>query len=123
MEEREEYMSILDASVSDILSALSSRHITSVELVVRYIRRISTYDAAGIKLSAIPILNTSVFEEAAASDARRAMGNPPRPLEGIPFLVKDNIKVKGITVAAGSPAFENLVATDDATCVKQLRAA
>lgn len=120
---REEYMSILDASISDILSSLSSRHITSVELVVRYIRRISIYDAGGIKLSAIPILNASVFEEAAASDARRAMGTPPRPLEGIPFLVKDNMKVKGMTVAAGSPAFENLVATDDATCVKQLRAA
>ena len=83
----------------------------------------STYDANGLKLSSIPIVNQRVFDEAAASDARRAEGRAPRPLEGIPFLVKDNIKVKGMTVAAGSHAFANLVATDDAACVAMLRAA
>lgn len=44
-----------------------------------------------------------------------------RRLEGIPYLVKDNIKVKGMTVASGCPAFENLVATEDAACVQSLR--
>lgn len=112
---------LLDASISDLQDALSTGRLTSVDLVSRYLRRISIYDANGLKLSAIPILNPSVFDEAAASDARRANGHPQRPLEGIPYLVKDNIKVKGMTVANGSPAFENLVASEDAACVQLLR--
>ncbi|KAE8353741.1 amidase signature domain-containing protein [Aspergillus coremiiformis] len=114
---------LIDASISELQHALSTGWITSVGLVARYLRRISVYDAAGLKLSAIPILNPSVFDEAAASDARRSAGLPVRPLEGIPYLVKDSIKVKGMTVASGSPAFENLVATEDAACVQILREA
>ncbi|KAL3468201.1 amidase signature domain-containing protein [Aspergillus heterothallicus] len=114
-------LSLIDASISELQEALASKWTTSVELVARYLRRISVYDAAGLTLSAIPILNPSVFEEAKESDARRAAGLPPRPLEGIPYLVKDSIKVKGMTVACGSPAFEGLIATDDAACVKILR--
>ncbi|KAJ5578490.1 Amidase [Penicillium hispanicum] len=113
--------SLLDASISELQNALSSGWLTSVDLVSRYLRRISVHDANGLKLSAIPILNPSAFDDAAASDARRAAGLPPRPLEGIPYLVKDNIKVKGMTVANGSPAFETLVANDDAVCVQILR--
>lgn len=116
-----ESFNLLDASIADLQGALSSGRLTSVDLVSRYLRRISVYDANGLKLSAIPILNPFVFDEAAASDARRANGSPARPLEGIPFLVKDNIKVKGMTIANGSPAFENLVADEDAACVRLLR--
>lgn len=112
---------LLDASISELQNALSSGWLTSVDLVSRYLRRISVYDANGPKLSAIPILNPSIFDEAAASDARRAAGLPARPLEGIPYLVKDNIKVKGMTVANGSPAFEKLIANEDAACVQILR--
>ncbi|KAF7592785.1 hypothetical protein BBP40_012467 [Aspergillus hancockii] len=114
---------LIDASISELQHALSAGWISSVDLVARYLRRISVYDAAGPKFSAVPILNPSVFDEATASDARRAAGLPARSLEGIPYLVKDNIKVKGMTVASGSPAFENLVATEDAACVQILREA
>ncbi|KAL4880160.1 amidase signature domain-containing protein [Aspergillus karnatakaensis] len=115
--------SLIDSSISELQEALTARWTTSVDLVARYLRRISHYDASGLTLSAIPILNPSVFEEAGASDARRAAGLPPRSLEGIPYLVKDSIKVKGMTVACGSPAFEGLVATNDAVCVTLLREA
>ncbi|KAL2845741.1 amidase signature domain-containing protein [Aspergillus pseudoustus] len=114
-------LSLIDASISELQEALTAGWTTSVDLVSRYLRRISVYDAAGLTLSAVPILNPSAFEEAKESDARRAAGFPPRPLEGIPYLVKDSIKAKGMTVACGSPAFERLVATDDAACVKILR--
>lgn len=113
----------MDASIIELLGALSKGRLTSVELVARYLRRLSAYDSSGPKLSAVPILNSSVMEDATASDSRRANGLPPRPLEGIPFLVKDNMKVKGMPVAAGAPAFEHLIATDDAACVKVLKSA
>ncbi|KAJ5891240.1 amidase [Penicillium subrubescens] len=121
--EQQQDWCILDASIDELLDALSKGCLTSVELVARYLRRLGTYDASGPKLSAVPILNSSVMEDAAISDSRRATGLPPRALEGIPFLVKDNIKVQGMTVAAGSPAFEHLIATDDAACVKALKSA
>ncbi|KAL5334882.1 amidase signature domain-containing protein [Aspergillus crustosus] len=121
MESESRSLSLIDASISELQQALTSGWTTSVELVARYLRRISIYDASGLTLSAIPILNPTVFEEAEASDARRAAGLPPRPLEGIPYLVKDSMKVKGMTVACGSPAFEDLIATDDAACVELLR--
>lgn len=114
-------LDLLDVSIAELQNALSSGSLTSVDLVSRYLRRISVYDANGLKLSAIPILNPAVFDEAAASDARRIQGLPPRPLEGIPYLVKDNIKVKGMVIGNGSPAFEKLIANEDAACVQILR--
>ncbi|KAJ5245312.1 hypothetical protein N7489_005408 [Penicillium chrysogenum] len=115
--------SLLDASISELQSALSSGLLSSVDLVSRYLRRISVYDANNLKLAAIPILNPSALDEAAASDARRTAGLPARPLEGIPYLAKDSIKVKGMTVASGSPAFETLIANEDAACIQLLREA
>ncbi|KAF5541167.1 glu asp-tRNA amidotransferase subunit A [Fusarium phyllophilum] len=69
------------------------------------------------------LLDNQVFAEAQASDDYRASGKPPRPLEGIPFTVKDSYKVKGMTVAAASLAFAKLEATSDAAIVELLRKA
>jgi Asp-tRNA(Asn)/Glu-tRNA(Gln) amidotransferase A subunit family amidase len=123
MAQQDQDFSLLDATISELHSALSSGSLSSVDLISRYLRRISVYDANSLKLSAIPILNPSALDEATASDARRAAGLPPRPLEGIPYLAKDSIKVKGMTVACGSPAFETLIANEDAACIQLLREA
>ncbi|CAK7244747.1 MAG: hypothetical protein STHCBS139747_006293 [Sporothrix thermara] len=122
-------LNLVEASVAELQEALASGALTSVELVARYLCRISTYDCRGVALNAIPILNTSVFDEAGASDDRRRGEQQGRQgcstdklsLEGIPFTVKDSYRVKGMTVASGSPAFEHLVANDDAYTVRLLR--
>lgn len=111
------------ASISELKHALETTSLTSVELVFRYLHRIAKYDMRGPVLNSIPIINHNVMEEAQASDDYRASGRPPRPLEGIPFTVKDSFKVKGMTVAAGSPAFQDLIASDDAFVVQLLRQA
>jgi amidase len=87
------------------------------------LRRIGLYDCNGPTLNSICVLNPSVFADALASDDRRASGKPIGPLEGIPFTVKDSYKVKGRTVASGSPAFQDLVASEDAATVDMLRKA
>ncbi|KAL4938879.1 amidase signature domain-containing protein [Aspergillus oleicola] len=115
--------SLVEASIEDLSTALLSGHITSVELVARYLHRISTYDCRNVTLNAIPILNISVFDEAAASDDRRATGKVTGPLDGIPYTIKDSFKVKGMTVAAGSPAFKDLMANDDSFVAGTLRQA
>ncbi|EEU35790.1 uncharacterized protein NECHADRAFT_22173, partial [Fusarium vanettenii 77-13-4] len=115
-------LSLVGASIDDLQAALSSGSLTSVELVALYLRRVAHYDCHGLALNSIPILNQYVFDEAAASDDRRANGQPIGRLEGIPYTVKDSYKVKGMTVASGSPAFKNLIANEDAFTVSAIRA-
>ncbi|KAI6762235.1 hypothetical protein HG531_002788 [Fusarium graminearum] len=116
-------LSLLEASISDLKGLLDNRVITSVELVALYLHRIGKFDCRGPCLNSICLINPEVFAEAKASDDYRNSGKPPRPLEGIPFTVKDSYKVKGITVSAASPAFANLIATSDAAIVELLRKA
>ncbi|KAH7222659.1 amidase signature domain-containing protein [Fusarium redolens] len=116
-------LKLLEASISDLKQLLDDRVITSVELVALYLHRIGKYDCRGPCLNSICLINPEVFAEAQASDDYRASGKPPRPLEGIPFTVKDSYKVKGMTVAAASPAFAKLEATSDAAIVELLRKA
>ena len=114
---------VVEKTIAQLRSALNLGEVTSVELVRAYLKRIETYDSNGIKLNSLVELNENALAEAAESDARRASGRTLGPLDGIPFTAKDSYKVKGLTVAAGSPAFENLVATSDAFSIKVLREA
>ena len=114
---------VVEASIGDLSAALDSGAVTSVALVAEYLDRIARYDHGGIRLNAVPVLNPDAMAEAEASDARRAAGLPLGKLDGIPYTAKDSYKVRGLTVAAGSPAFAHLVATDDAFTIGRLRAA
>ncbi|KAM0227166.1 hypothetical protein ACHAPO_011757 [Fusarium lateritium] len=116
-------LSLVEASISDLKGLLDNGAITSVELVALYLHRIGKFDCRGPCLNSICLINPEVFAEAKASDDYRNSGKPPRPLEGIPFTVKDSYKVKGMTVAAASPAFAKLEATSDAAIVELLRKA
>ncbi|TMJ38028.1 MAG: amidase [Alphaproteobacteria bacterium] len=114
---------LVEASIAELRAALERGVVTSVELVGAYLRRIAYYDRHGITLNAVPVLDPQMFESAAASDQRRRKGKVLSPLDGIPYTAKDSYRVKGLTVAAGSPAFERLVAGDDAFAIERLRAA
>jgi aspartyl-tRNA(Asn)/glutamyl-tRNA(Gln) amidotransferase subunit A len=59
-------------------------------------------------------------EAAAAESARRYRNGTARPLEGIPFGVKDIIDVAGARVTCGSRHTGDRIATTDATCVARL---
>ena len=114
---------IVEASIAELRAALEQGVVTSVELVGAYLRRIACYDRHGIVLNAVPVLDLKMFEAAAASDLRRRGGAVLGPLDGIPYTAKDSYRAKGLTVAAGSPAFERLIAGDDAFTIERLRAA
>lgn len=113
---------IVEASIAQLRQALEAGTVTSVELVGACLRRIAHYDRHGVTLNAVPVLNPKMFEEAAASDWRRRNGAALGPLDGIPYTAKDSYKVSGMTVAAGSPAFEHLIANEDAFTIGRLRA-
>jgi Asp-tRNA(Asn)/Glu-tRNA(Gln) amidotransferase A subunit family amidase len=109
--------------VADLAAALSSGHTNSVELTVKHLIRIATYDRRSTLLNSVPIINENVFEAAQASDSRRAAGDAHNPLDGIPCTIKDSYKIQGMTVAAGSHAFQNLVANEDAFTVGKIKEA
>lgn len=102
------------------MTALASGITTSTALVTSYLNRIATYDVAG-NLNAFTVFNDKVYEEAAASDARRARGLPPRALEGIPYTIKDSYKYLGLSVTDGSPALRGIMSSEDSTLAKRLR--
>jgi amidase len=118
-----EAFTVVEADIDRLHAALDAGIVTSVELVARYLNRIGAYDRSGIRLNAVPVLNPRVFDEARASDLRRARGEQRGRLDGIPFTAKDSYRVEGLPVASGSPAFRNLIAKDDAFAIERLRAA
>jgi Asp-tRNA(Asn)/Glu-tRNA(Gln) amidotransferase A subunit family amidase len=113
---------IVEASIEDHRQALDAGRITSVELIISYLNRIATYDICG-GLNAFTVFNENVLKEAAASDARRAEGLDVRPLEGIPYAIKDSYKVAGMSVTDGSPALKGLMSSEDSAIAAKLRAA
>ncbi|HEY8590920.1 MAG TPA: amidase [Naasia sp.] len=116
---------VVEATIADLREALVAGRTTAVELVDAYRARIDAYDGPGTAraLNAVVVLNPRAREEAAESDARRARGETRGPLDGIPYTAKDSYLVRGLTAAAGSPAFLDLVAQRDAFLIERLRAA
>lgn len=113
---------LVEASIADVLEALRAGAVTSRWLTERYLDRIRVLDRGDGGLNSVPVINPDALAEAEESDRRWREGTA-RALEGVPFTVKDSYSVRGLTVAAGSPAFEHLVAGRDAFCVERLRAA
>jgi amidase len=115
---------VVEASIADLRRALEAGTTTAVELVRAYLARIDAYDGpdSGTKLNAVVVRNPDAIAEAEASDLRRSRGETLGPLDGIPYTAKDSYLVRGLTAAAGSPAFADLVAQRDAFTIERLRA-
>lgn len=113
---------LFEASIEDLLTSFRSHTATPTHLAEQYLARIAAYNDDDAGLHAVVVSNPNALAEAAESDARWIAGTP-RPLEGVPFTVKDSYMVEGLTVASGSPAFRELVAQWDAFSVAKLREA
>lgn len=116
-------MRLTTVYIADLREAMAEGRISSLDLTRAYLARIAAYDSAGPCLNAVPILNPLAEDDARASDARRANGQVLGPMDGIPYTAKMSFKAKGLPVSAGSPAFVDLIAQDDAFAIECLRAA
>src|SRR6187431_1372662 len=115
---------VVEASIAELRAALETGAATAVDLVRAYLMRIEAYDGpeTATALNALVVRNPDALAEAAASDLRRSRGEVLGPLDGIPYTAKDSYLVRGLTAAAGSPAFADLVAQGDAFTIERLRA-
>ncbi|MFB6610990.1 amidase [Agromyces sp. NPDC056379] len=116
---------VVEASIAELRAALESGRITAVELLEAYLARIAAFDGpeTPTALNALVVMNSGARADAEASDARRTRGETFGPLDGIPYTAKDSYLAEGLTAAAGSPAFEHLVAQRDAFTIERLRGA
>ncbi len=112
---------VTEAGIAELRRALQDGRVTSAELVDAYLARIDAYDRGGPALNSVVVLNPDAPAEARASDERRSRGELLGPLDGIPYTAKDSYLATGLTAAAGSHAFEHLVAQRDAFAIERLR--
>ena len=110
---------LYETTIEGLHSAYRAGTLSPVTVVTNCLRRIAAFDRSGAALNAMVVLNPDALADAEASEQRFRDGTE-RPLEGIPFTVKDSYMVAGLTVASGSPAFQHLVAQWNAFSAQRL---
>ena len=110
------------SSVGTIATAVGRGDVSAREVVDRALARI---EAANATLNAFTAVTAErARARADAVDRRRAAGNPPGPLAGVPFAVKNLFDVEGVITTAGSLINrDNAPASRDAVLVRRLEAA
>jgi amidase len=112
---------VAGSSIAQLQSLMSSRRLSSQELLDIYLRRIAAIDK-GLDLNAILQLNPDARRIAAQLDQERRRSGPRGPLHGIPILLKDNIDTGDRQqTTAGSLALKGSPALQDATVTQRLR--
>jgi aspartyl-tRNA(Asn)/glutamyl-tRNA(Gln) amidotransferase subunit A len=108
-------------TIGAIAPLIKKKQVSPLDLTKGYLERIK-------KLN--PTLNAylAMAEEGALAAAKKAereirQGNYRGPLHGIPFSIKDNIAIKGVTTTAGSKILSDWVPEFDATVVERLKKA
>ncbi|WP_110206069.1 Asp-tRNA(Asn)/Glu-tRNA(Gln) amidotransferase subunit GatA [Nocardioides daejeonensis] len=115
----------LTKSAAELAAALAAGEVTSVELTQAHLDRIAAVDGnaeAGVH-AFLHVDTEGALAEAAASDARRAAGEPLSELDGVPVAVKDVLTTTGLPTTCGSKILEGWVPPYDATVVRKLKAA
>lgn len=113
-----------DASLVDVIEALSEGTVTASALARAYLARIKVYDRArndkGPRLNSVREVNPDALKIAQRLDGVKPSAR--QPLAGVPILLKDNIATGDRQhTTAGSLALASARARDDASVVKRLR--
>ena len=115
-----EPFTVVESSIPAMRSAMVERRVSSRELVLQSLARIATFED---RINAVVAVNPRALAEADALDRERKEGRVRGPLHGIPIAVKDNIQTADLPTTGGALAFEGWIPPEDATLVKNLRAA
>ncbi len=99
---------------------LQKRELSAEELTKAILQHI---EGINPRINAIVTLNEYALDDARALDQRRARGEEPGLLFGLPVGIKDVTPVAGLRTTFGSPMYKDYVPTEDALIVQRLRAA
>ncbi|RDU36798.1 amidase [Neobacillus piezotolerans] len=113
-----------EATIGDMQEKMMAGELTSKELVLMYLYRISQNDRKGPELKSVIEINPDAVQIAAALDAEREVSGARGPLHGIPVLIKDNIDTGDrMHTSAGSKALADSYAPADSEVARRLREA
>ncbi|MEO6125346.1 MAG: amidase family protein [Ilumatobacteraceae bacterium] len=106
------------STATDMLAALASKAVSSVELTQEHIDRIERLDRT---LNAIAIRTPErALEAARRADAARGRGDNAGALLGLPMTVKESTMVAGLPQSAGIPSLAGHVPTTDGPIARSL---
>ena len=108
---------MINASLSQLRTALDAGQTTSVELAEQFLDRIDRLD--GVLNSFITVDRERALDAARAADRRIAAGNAGS-LTGIPIAHKDVFCTEGVLTSCGSRMLANFVSPYDAHVVQRL---
>ena len=111
---------ICDKSAAELGRDLAAGRVSATEATRACLDRIA---ALNPRINAICTLNPEALAEAEASDQRRRAGEAHGPLDGVPFVAKDNLDTRGLRTTFGSELMADYVPAEDAVCVERLRRA
>jgi len=112
---------LLGISLTNLTNKIHAKTVSPVELMDAVLARI---DETNGDLNAVVAMRDreALHADASEAEARIAKGDA-RPLEGIPFGVKDLEDAEGLITSMGSKPFADNVAVKDSDQVARLRAA
>jgi aspartyl-tRNA(Asn)/glutamyl-tRNA(Gln) amidotransferase subunit A len=114
-------MSIIGASASQLLSAMSAGELSAVEVVRACLDRIKGHD--GTIGAFLYVDEEGALEAAAAIDAKRKSGKPLGKLAGLPIAIKDVVCTRGMPTTCASRILKGFVPPYEADIIRRLRAA
>jgi aspartyl-tRNA(Asn)/glutamyl-tRNA(Gln) amidotransferase subunit A len=107
--------------VIEIAERVRSGAISAESSVAEALDRLAARD--GSLHAFLHVARDSALEAARSVDAKRARGDDPGVLAGVPIAIKDAICTRGLPSTAGSRILEKYVPPYDATVIERLRAA
>lgn len=107
-------------SAGELAALVGSGAVSAVELTRSFLDHAERLDAL---VNALCTINPRALEEAGACDQRIRSGLPARPLEGVPFVAKDNLHTRGLRTTFGSRILADFVPDADSVAVERLRQA
>jgi amidase len=111
---------VQDATIFDLRQRLANGELTSMALILHYLRRIKRHT----RLNALIEINPEALTLARAKDRERVRGKARGALHGIPILIKDNIGTGDrMHTTAGAAVLHAARCDRDARLVQNLRAA
>ena len=109
------------ASATELVAAIKSKEISSLELTDLYIERIEKLDG---EINAVVVHDFERGREAAiAADTSLAKKIDLGPLHGLPMTIKEAYDIKGLPTTWGVPELRDNIATTDADTVQRLKKA
>src|SRR6056297_122494 len=115
-----ESVKVVEASISDIQSAILNGETNCRAVVQAYLDRIEAYDqSAG--LNAITEINPRALARADSIDQMLSSGEDPGYLICTPILVKENFDTYDLPTTGGSVALSGSIPPDDAFMVRRIR--